>query len=313
MIALLWLVLGGVLLYFGAETLVRGAVALAARAGMTPLVIGLTVVAAGTSTPEMVVSVLSALRGQGEIALGNVIGSNICNVLLIVGAAAVIRPLAVQRTVVRREIPLMIGVSALAGALLLWGAGLQRAEAALLLLLLVASTAWSIRAARRENAAGLVEGLPPLAAQSSLARSLGLVAAGLGLLVVGADRFVLGAVDLARTLGLSEAVIGLTVVAVGTSLPELATSVVAALRGESDIALGNVVGSNIFNLLGILGVAGLVQPLALPAGTGGDLAVMLAVAALVYPMAGTGLRVRRWEGVLLLAAYAGYLAWLLVR
>jgi cation:H+ antiporter len=308
----LWLVVGGVLLYLGAEALIRGAVALAFRAGMTPLVVGLTVVAAGTSTPEMVVSVLSTLRGQGAIAIGNVVGSNVCNILLIAGTAALIRPMTVQHTVVRREIPIMIGVSLLTGALLWWQQGLVRPEAALLVVLLVASTVWSIRAARQE---GISSPTGEVAAgpQRSVGVSLLLLGVGLALLVVGADRFVTGAVDLARTFGLSEAVIGLTVVAIGTSLPELATSVVAALKGESDIALGNVVGSNIFNLLGILGVTGLVQPLLLPPGSGLDLLVMIATAMLVLPLARSGLRLHRWEGAVLLGLYGVYVAWLLAR
>jgi cation:H+ antiporter len=311
-ISALWLVVGGVLLYFGAEVLIRGAVALAFRAGMTPLVVGLTVVAAGTSTPEMVVSVLSALRGQGAIAIGNVVGSNVCNILLIAGTAALIRPMVVQHTVVRREIPVMIGASVLAGALLWWHQGLVRAEAMLLVLLLVATTFWSIRAARTEGLAAPTE-VAEAGPQRSVGVSLLLLVAGLALLVVGADRFVTGAVDLARTFGLSEAVIGLTVVAIGTSLPELATSVVAALKGESDIALGNVVGSNIFNVLGILGVTGLVRPLPLPPGAGLDLLVMIAVALLVLPLARSGLRLHRWEGAVLLGLYGVYVGWLLGR
>jgi cation:H+ antiporter len=311
-LSILWLVAGGVLLYFGAEALIRGAVALAFRAGMTPLVVGLTVVAAGTSMPELVVSVLSGMRGQGGIAIGNVVGSNICNILLIAGMAAVIRPIAVKRTLIAREIPVMVLVSFLAAGLLWWGQVLGRLEAGLLLGLLVATTAWSIHAARGEIAE------PPAAEDPegparSVAASAALLIVGLALLIVGADRFVSGAVDLARGFGLSEAVIGLTVVAVGTSLPELATSIVAALKGESDIALGNVVGSNIFNLLGILGITGLVHPLPLPPGAGVDLVVMLGVAALTLPMARSGLRVNRWEGGVLIALYLGYVGWLLVR
>jgi len=316
-LSIVWLLVGGVLLYFGAEALIRGSVALAFRAGMTPLVVGLTVVAAGTSTPEMVVSVLSATRGQGAIAIGNVVGSNICNILLIAGVAALIRPIVVQHTIVRREIPVMIGASVLAAGLLWWGRSLGRPEAAVLVLLLVATTSWSIWAARREGLETVVvpgvPDAPPAAGTSSVAVSAGLVVLGLVLLVAGADRFVLGAVDLARVFGLSEAVIGLTVVAIGTSLPELATSVVAALKGEGDIALGNVVGSNIFNVLGILGITGLVHPIPLPPGSGRDLLVMLGVAVLVLPLARSGLRLQRWEGAVLVSLYAGYIGWLMVR
>jgi cation:H+ antiporter len=337
MLSVFWLALGGTLLYFGAEWLVRGSVSLAFRAGLTPLVVGLTVVAAGTSAPEMVVSVLSALRGQGGIAVGNVVGSNICNILLIAGIAAAIRPLTVQRSLVRREIPIMIAVSALAVLLLWWGNVLGRLEAGVLVGLLVASTAWSIRTARREGLDGLPppadlvppvereeggpasgekksrDGSDPLPGALSVVRAVGFLFAGLALLVVGADRFVSGASEIARALGIAEAVIGLSVVAIGTSLPELATSVVAAVRGETDLALGNVVGSNIFNVLGILGVTGLVHPLPLPPGALLDMAVMVATAMLVIPLARTGWSLNRIEGISLVTLYAAYLGWLFLR
>jgi cation:H+ antiporter len=312
MISLLWLAVGGLLLYLGAEGLVRGSVALAYRAGMTPLVVGLTVVAAATSMPELVVSVTGALQGDGAIAVGNVVGSNICNILLIGSLTALIRPIVVQHSVVRREIPIMIAVSVLASVLLFRGGGLARPEAGLLLALLVGSIAWSLRSA--SPTAHTVEAREtPVAAPLPVVGSVLLVVGGLALLVAGANRFVLGAVELARVFGVSEAVIALSVVALGTSLPELATSVVAAFKGESDIALGNVVGSNLFNLLGILGVTGLVRPLPLPAGTGADLLVMVGTAVLVLPLARSGFRVQRWEGALLLMGYAAYLVWLFSR
>jgi cation:H+ antiporter len=312
MISLVWLAVGGLLLYVGAEGLVRGSVALAYRAGMTPLVVGLTVVAAATSMPELVVSVTGALQGDGAIAVGNVVGSNICNILLIGSLTALIRPIVVQHTVVRREIPIMIAVSVLASVLLFRGGGLTRLEAGLLLALLVGSIAWSLRSA--SPTAHTVEAREaPVAAPLPVVGGVLLVVGGLALLVVGANRFVLGAVELARVFGLSEAVIALSVVALGTSLPELATSVVAAFKGESDIALGNVVGSNLFNLLGILGVTGLVRPLPLPAGTGADLLVMVGTAVLVLPLARSGFRVQRWEGALLLMGYAAYMVWLFSR
>jgi len=335
MLSVFWLALGGALLYFGAEWLVRGSVSLAFRAGLKPLVIGLTVVAAGTSAPEMVVSVLSAVRGQGGIAVGNVVGSNICNILLIAGIAAAIRPLTVQRSLVRREIPIMIAVSALAVLLLWWGNTLGRLEAGLLVGLLVASTAWSIRTARREGADGLPSDDPqpadgvrrsrapgetgsagepvPPPDTLTVARAAGYLVAGLAILVLGADRFVSGASEIARAFGIAEAVIGLSVVAIGTSLPELATSIVAAVRGETDLALGNVVGSNIFNVLGILGVTGLVHPLPLPPGALLDMAVMVASALLVIPLARSGWSLSRTEGVILVSLYGAYLAWLFLR
>jgi cation:H+ antiporter len=324
-ISLFWLLGGGLLLYLGAELLIRGAVSLAFRVGMSALVVGLTVVAAGTSTPEMVVSVLSAVRDQGDIAVGNVIGSNICNILLIAGAAAAIRPLTVQRSLVRREIPVMIAISALAVLLVWWGGRLGRVEAGLLVGLLVASTVWSIRSARSELRTAALgssdrtagDAIPsvdvPAGERMPIGAAVGLIVGGLALLVLGADRFVSGAVDIARAFGVAEAVIGLSVVALGTSLPELATSVVAAVRGETDLALGNVVGSNIFNLLGILGVTGLVHPLTLPVGAMLDFAVMVGVALLVLPLARTGLRLERWEGAALVSLYVGYVAWLFLR
>jgi cation:H+ antiporter len=312
MIPLLWLALGALLLYIGAEALVRGAVALAVRAGMTPLVIGLTVVAAGTSAPELVVSVAGAVRNDGAIAIGNVIGSNICNILLITSITALIRPIVVQRSIVRREIPLMIVVSLLATAFLLVGNRLARPEAAALLGLLVLSIGWSIGRARAERPEAESLPVPTRSGTGPVTASV-LLIAGLGLLVIGADRFVNGAVELARLLGVSETVVALTVVAVGTSLPELATSIVAAFKGESDLALGNVVGSNIFNLLGILGVAGLVHPLPLPAGAFLDLIVMIAAAVLILPLAWSGFTLQRLEAGLLLLLYGGYLTWLLGR
>ncbi len=314
MLSVLWLVLGGVLLYFGAEWLIRGAVAIAVRAGMTPLVIGLTVVAAGTSAPELVVSLTGALRGETALAIGNVVGSNICNILLITGTAALIRPITVERSVVRREVPLMIAISLLVGALMFWGRAVVRWEAVILLVILAASTAWSIRNSRQDAPlTELVTTVPASPTNISVPRSLFWILLGLVGLVAGANRFLEGAVEIARLFGLSETTIGLTIVAIGTSLPELATSVVAAIKKEGDIALGNVVGSNIFNLLGILGVAGMVRPLPLPAQGWGDLGVMLLTAVILLPMARSGFCLQRWEGGVLLSGYIGYVTWLLLR
>lgn len=314
MISILWLVIGGVLLYLGAEALIRGAVAVAVWAGMAPLVIGLTVVAAGTSMPELVVSLTGAARGETSLAVGNVIGSNICNILLIAGLAAVIRPIAVERSVVRREVPLMIAITVLVGALMLWGRAVVRWEAVLLLLILAASTIWSIRSARQEApVAHMVTTVPATQVEIPIGRSIFWIIGGLVGLVAGANRFVEGAVDLALMFGLSETTVGLTVVAIGTSLPELATTVVAAIKNESDLALGNVVGSNIFNLLGILGVAGLVSPLPLPVEGWSDLGVMLLTAVVLLPMARSGFCLQRWEGGVLLIGYIAYVSWLLAR
>jgi cation:H+ antiporter len=287
---------------------VRGSAALAARLGVTPLVIGLTVVAFGTSMPELVVSARSALEGSAALAAGNVVGSNIGNIALILGICAVIRPLGVQARIIRIDLPLLLGVSVLL-LLLLGDDRLGRLEGGLLLAGLVGYTIFSLRAAPRESAAVQAEfaaGAP--AAPRNVILNLAFIAGGLLLLVIGARLLVEGATFIARGAGVREAVIGLTVVAVGTSLPELATSVLASTRGEGDIAIGNVVGSNLFNILGILGVAALVRPLV---GTGMsvlDLGVMMGATVVLLPLAWTGFRIGRLEGILLLTGYATYLA-----
>jgi cation:H+ antiporter len=307
---LLTMVLGVALLYAGAEALVRGGVTLAARLGMTPLVIGLTVVAFGTSMPEMVVSVGAAAAGSGPIAVGNVVGSNIANIALILGISALIRPIRVQAQVIRFDAPILVLASILL-VLLLRDDRLGRFEGGALLLGLVAYVVVSVRAARQEAAAvkaEFAEGMPHPG--RSLGFGVGAAALGLLMLVLGARWFVAGAVALARAAGVSEAVVGLTIVAVGTSLPELATSTVAAAKGEGDIAVGNVVGSNIFNILGILGMAALVRPIAPTGMTVADLGSMLGLAILLLPVVWSGLRVSRGEGALLLGLYAGYTAYL---
>src|SRR6056297_414765 len=300
---LLALLVGFVLLYFGAERLVHGAASLALRFGLTPLVVGLTVVAFGTSAPELVVSVGSALEGRGGLAIGNVVGSNIVNVALILGLSVLIRPALVKTQLLRLDVPLMIAASALLFVLLLDGV-LNRVEGAFLFAGLIAYTGFNIWQSRREQAAvqtDLAEVLPT--PSGSVGRDVGWVAVGLVVLVVGAQFLVSGAVSIAEAAGLSEAFIGLTIVAIGTSLPELATSVVAALRGEGDIAVGNVVGSNVFNLLGILGIAATVSPLE----RGGiglfDLGTMLFLTFLLVPLMRSGFQLARWEGALLVSCY----------
>ncbi|MCB1747747.1 MAG: calcium/sodium antiporter [Gammaproteobacteria bacterium] len=302
--------LGLVLLYFGGEWLVRGAAALAARTGISPLAIGLTVVAFGTSAPELVVSLQAALGGASDIAVGNVVGSNIANVGLILGIAALIRPLEVHVNVLRIDSPLMLAACVLMVALLLDGT-VGRGDGAVLVTALVSYigfTLWQSRRETAENQAEFAAALP--ADQGSIGRHLLLVGAGLLALVGGGKALVTAAVALATALGVSQAVIGLTVVAVGTSLPELAASIVAALRGQGDIALGNVIGSNLFNVLGILGVTAVVTPL--PRGEVGwdALGVMLLFALAVWPLASTGRRLVRGEGALLLGAYGAYVGWL---
>jgi cation:H+ antiporter len=309
------LVIGLIVLYFGAQALVKGGAGLALRLGLTPLVIGLTVIAFGTSSPEMVVSVQAAASGNGAISIGNVVGSNICNIALILGLCALVTPLTATAQVIRREVPIMIGVSVVALLMLLDGQ-LVRWEGALLLSALIVYTYLTVKQARAETAASKASkdyaaeiGLQP----GSLGKSIVLVVGGLAALVAGSHFFVQGAVKLAESWGMSQVAIGLTIVAVGTSLPEFATSLVAAIKKESDVAIGNVVGSNTFNILGILGVAALVKPIEAPGLAWGDLVVMLVIAVALLPLAKSGGRVNRWEGAALLASYAGYTAWLLMR
>jgi len=308
----LQLVVGLALLIGGAELLVRAASRLAAALGVPPLVVGLTVVAFGTSAPELAVSIGASLGGQADVAVGNVVGSNIFNVLLILGLAAVLVPLAVQRPLVRRDVPVMIGVSVLVLLLGLDGA-IGRVDGLVLVAGLIVYTVLLVRAGRRENgavAATVVAVSPPFRW-----RDVVLVGVGLALLVAGSRSFVAGAVTLAGRLGISELVVGLTIVAAGTSLPEVATSVVASLRGERDIAVGNVVGSNLFNLLAVLGLSGVVAPggLAVPAAAlRVDLPVMIAAAVACLPIFATGHRISRGEGAWFLACYVAYTTYLIL-
>ncbi len=303
-------VLGLALLIAGAEALVRGAAGLAARVGVSPLAIGLTVVAFGTSSPELAASILAARAGQGDIALGNVVGSNIFNVLFILGVSALVAPLVVHRKLVRVDVPVMIAVSLLVIPLG-WDGGISRAEGTLLFAAVIVYTGLLLRAARREPRGD--DEVP--SAGGSIVRQVLLVVIGLAGLVAGARWLVEGAVALSRALGLSELIIGLTVVAAGTSLPEVAASVVAALKGQRDIAVGNVVGSNIFNILCVLGGASLVGggvPVA-PAAQHLDIPVMIAVAFACLPIFFTGHRISRGEGALFLAYYVAYTLFLVLQ
>jgi cation:H+ antiporter len=319
------LLLGGFLLLVGgAEALVTGASRLAARVGLSPLVIGLTVVAFGTSAPELAVSIGSALGGQADVALGNVVGSNIFNVLLILGLSALIAPLAVSRQLVRLDVPVMVGVSGLVFALALDGQ-VGRLDGLLLAGGLLAYTTAQIVQGRRASSdapdAATGASAPPAPPASAPASGLPLWAAGLlvvgglGLLVLGARWLVDGAVTLATALGASELVIGLTIIAGGTSLPELATSMLASWRGQREIAVGNVVGSNVFNLLGVLGLSGAVAPAGIAVSPGAlwfDLPVMGAVALACLPIFFTGQQISRWEGVLFVGYYGAYVTYLIL-
>jgi len=315
---LLLFLAGIALLIAGAEALVRGASQLAAAIGMSPLVIGLTVVAFGTSAPELAVSLRASWMGAPDITLGNVVGSNIFNVLFILGVSALITPLVVAQQLVRLEVPLMIGVSGLIFALALDGS-VGRIDGLLLFAGIVAYTVLAIRKSRNETAAVRSEyerefGRRPRRLVEWLA-DVAFVVVGLVMLIAGAQWLVGGAVAVARTLGLSELVIALTIVAAGTSLPEVATSVIASLRGERDIAVGNVVGSCLFNILAILGLSSVLSAEGIrvaPAALRFDIPVMIAVSAACLPIFFTGYRIARWEGVLFLAYFAGYTLYLLL-
>ncbi|MBK8651621.1 MAG: calcium/sodium antiporter [Elusimicrobia bacterium] len=299
------LILGGlVLLVGGAELLIRGSSRLALRLGVPSLVVGLTVVAYGTSTPEVVVSAKAALSGQPDLALGNVVGSNIFNVLLILGASALVAPLRVTRPIIWREVPVMIGTSLLAWGLALDGR-ISRGDGTLLVVLLIAYTVYQIQAGLKEGGKKPAEERTKV----SILGSLVSIAVGLAVLVWGARWLLEGSVSLARGLGVSELIIGLTIVAAGTSLPEVATSLLATWRGEREIAIGNVVGSNIYNVLAVLGLAAVIGPEGVPVSAPAlnfDIPVMVAVAVACLPILLTGHLIARWEGALFLFYYGAY-------
>jgi cation:H+ antiporter len=311
----LLLLLGGlVLLILGGELLVRGAVAIATRLGVSPLMIGLTLVGFGTSTPELVTSLQAALAGSPGIAVGNVVGSNTANILLILGLAAVIRPVTATSAAFRRDGSVVV----LAALLCAWASlsgEIGRGVGTLLVAALVAYVVLTYLLERQSTSpsaalhAAEAEAAPPAA--GGPLRSFGSLLAGIAFTIAGARLLVDAAIELATGFGVSEAVIGLTIVAIGTSLPELVTSIMAALRGQSDVAFGNVIGSNIYNVLGILGVTALVQPLVVPAEIATlDIWVMLAATAALIVVTLTGWRVTRLEGGLMVAIYGAYLTWL---
>ena len=300
--------LGILLLYYGAEFLIKGGVKIAYRFKISPLVVGLTLVAFGTSAPELVVSIDSALKGLGNISIGNVVGSNICNIALILGLCSMITPLNVNKQLFRLDVPLMIISAVVLSIFCIAGNGVNRWQGAVFFAGIIAYTVYSIRFAGKNDSSS--EDVPENS--GSLLLAVLLVAGGLAALICGSKLFVNSAVYIARLLKISDAVIGLTVVAVGTSLPELATSVVAAIRGEKDIAIGNVVGSNIFNILAICGIAPLVAPISCPGISIVDMVMMLAVSGLLWIMMKTGFSISRKEGALLFLIYCGYTVYLLV-
>lgn len=305
------LVAGFVFLVWGADRFVAGAAATARNLGVSPLIIGLTIVGFGTSAPEMLVSAVAAWQGNPGLAVGNAIGSNIANIALILGLTALIVPLATNSRLLRRELPLLM-VTMLAGLLLLVDGELSRLDGVLLLLGLLALIIWMVRTALAERNGDplLTEFSAEIPRDMSTSRALFWLGLGLLILLISSRILVWGAVGIAELLGVSDLVIGLTIVALGTSLPELAASILSALKGEPDIAIGNIIGSNLFNLLAVLGIPGLIHPL----GIGDDvlfrdypvmLGLTLALFVMAYGIRGPG-RINRIEGALLLACYFGY-------
>ena len=306
------LIVGGlVLLFFGADWLVKGAVTIALHLGLSPLIVGLTVVALGTSLPEALVSVQASLDNQGGIALGNVIGSNILNIALILGLSALIQPLKVDSHLVKADVPLLVGASFLL-IVLLEDFHISRMEGALLLLGIVFYVCGNIMTVKRTSPEeDKIEGMGiPEDPSKNFLRDIGFLILGLIALAFGSNFLVSGAVDLARIWGLSEALIGLTIVSIGTGTPELATALMAAYRKTADIAIGNAVGSNLFNIMFVVGLAGLVAPMDATGINSSDLYVMFGLTILLLPTVWTGMVLDRKEGFLFLAIYVAYLYYL---
>mgnify|MGYP002777070863 CR=1 FL=1 len=315
-----YLIAGLILLVAGAELLVRGASKLAAALGISPLIIGLTIVAYGTSSPEMAVSVQSSLGGQTDIALGNVVGSNIFNVLFILGVSAIAAPLIVAQQLIRLDVPIMIGVSGLLYLFCLDGR-INQSDGVILFIGAVSYTIFLILQGRQEQNPDIQDEYAKFGEQNGSPSwqkwllNIGLIVAGLVILVLGSRWLVESSIAIARAVGLSELVIGLTIVAAGTSLPELATSVIASLKGERDIAVGNVVGSNIFNILAVLGLSAAVSPAGINVSTAAmrfDIPVMIAVAVACLPIFFTGNLITRWEGFVFTIYYCVYTAYLIL-
>ena len=303
---LLLIVLGVVMVLWGADRLTEGASALARRMRVPEIVIGLTIVAAGTSAPELFVSLVSALKDTPDMAVGNVVGSNIFNTLLIVGCAAMVAPMVIAPSTVKKDIPFAVGASMLLPAVILMGNDVSRSDGFVLLAFFALFMVYTFRVALQKGNGENASVMAPV----NVWKSLLYVVAGLGGLIIGSNLFVDSASDVARQLDISEGVIGLTIVAGGTSLPELATSVVAARKGQSAIAIGNVIGSNVFNILLILGLTATVSPMAVQGITVVDLSVMLVSILMVWAFSYTKYTVARWEGAVLTLAFMAYMGWL---
>lgn len=306
LINIVLLVMGIVVVLKGADWLTDGAVNIASRFGVSQMVIGLTIVAMGTSMPELCVSMVSALKGTPDLAVGNVVGSNTLNTLLIVGCSALVAPIMVKRSSVRRDIPFAVLASLLMLIFCLDG-GIGRLDAALLFILFAVFMFVTVKYGKNEGTETKTTEMAPLGKAALL------LVVGLVCLILGSNLFVDNASFVASTLGVSDAVIGLTIVAGGTSLPELATSMVSAKKGNSDIAIGNVIGSNVFNILMIIGVTGLVKPMHIKGITSLDLIVMLASMLLLWFFCRTTYKVKRWEGAVLAINYIAYIAWLIAQ
>lgn len=314
-IAILVVSLG--LLIWSADRLVYGSAALAKNAGIPPLVIGMTILAMGSSAPEMVVSIQAALSGKTDTAVGNVLGSNIANIALILGCTALIKPLSISSGILRRELPLMLGVTLIAGAIL-WDNYLGFYEGIFLAVMFCLFIITMMKFAKDASLSTEID--PMLSEQEAeIPKNVGNIAAivwviiGLALLIFSADKVVESAVTIAKTFGMSDLLIGLTIVAVGTSLPELAASVASVLKGEDDLAVGNIVGSNIFNILAVMGIPAMLAPSELnPLAMGRDFYVMLGISILLFLFAiGRARTINRWEGIALLACFIGYQGYLL--
>ena len=308
LLTLLLGVVGGVLLYYGADFLVSGGVGIARKLRIPNLIIGLTMVAFGTSAPELTVSIDAALRGKGDISVGNVIGSNICNIAFILGLCAVVRALPVNRQVLKGDLPVMTAATLALGGLLYFTNGVPRWGGLIFVLMMACYLAWLFISSKRskemqESIAGEISDQEVQALWKSLLQFVG----GLVALIFGAKYFVSGAVCAARLLNIPEAVIALTVVAIGTSLPELAASLIATYRGETDIAVGNIIGSNIWNILCIMGVSPLIKPIVLQDISRIDLAALLFISFSAIPILMTGKKVNRAEGIFWLLCYGTYI------
>jgi cation:H+ antiporter len=307
---ILFLLGGLILLVAGGEILVRGSVGLAKRFNVSPLIIGLTIVSFGTSSPELLVSVKAALSDYGSLSMGNVIGSNIGNIAIILGISALIYPISVSKQIIKKEMPILIGVT-LGSILFLLDGNLTRIEGAVffigLIIYIVIGYKLSVKHKDEVVPSTEVETIKPM----NFALAAVLIIAGLFMLVLGGDFFVKGAVEVAKRFNLSEAVIGLTIVAIGTSLPELFTSLIAAIKKEADIAIGNIIGSNIFNLLGILGLTSIIHPIKAEAINLIDFGLMFILTLFLFPLLKTGMKLNRLEGMFLISVYVGYVVYLL--